>query len=234
MKKLINILILLVFFISCKEEPDCPCGFEETCVINGIRYWNGLKYLYFTSAKIEEIPECIGNLTSLEEISFMKNSGIIYIPESFGKLDRLKKLWLNECSIKYISNGFCGMDLLEELDLSDNEIDSLPYNIGELLHLTKLWAMENQIKEIPESIGDLSNVVELAFRKNEITGIPESIGNLDKLQKLYLQDNKLTILPESIKNLAGNLKELWLTGNLLTEEEKQKIREWLPNTELHL
>jgi hypothetical protein len=40
-------------------------------------------------------------------------------------------------------------------------------------------------------------------------------------------------LPESIKNISSNLSYLDLGGNQFSEEEKEKIRSWLPNTSIY-
>ena len=70
---------------------------------------------------------------------------------------------------------------------------------------------------------------ELDLSKNNLNNIPDFIGNLNNLEVLILNENKLRNLPETIKNLA-KLKRLEITNNKLTEEEKQKIKELLPES----
>jgi len=62
--------------------------------------------------------------------------------------------------------------------------------------------------------------------------LPESIGNLQKLYSLHLGNNEITNLPESFKNLKNSLRFLSLEGNNFSEEEKAKVEEWLPNTNI--
>ena len=102
----------------------------------------------------------------------------------------------------------------------------------------------NQLKELIKS-GQADNI-ELAFMI--ASGHGEDVENalftywhnsmnetnltwdeLKNLNSLNLNDNNLTSLPESIGNLT-NLKRLYLYGNRISDEEKERIKELLPNT----
>jgi internalin A len=84
---------------------------------------------------------------------------------------------------------------------------------------------------LPDSIGRLQTLKQLDLRYNELREVPESIGQLVNLQKLNLGYNQLRGLPESIKNLK-NLKLLQLERNKISEEAREKIKKWLPNTKI--
>jgi Leucine-rich repeat (LRR) protein len=88
----------------------------------------------------------------------------------------------------------------------------------------------NQLQEITPAIGKLKKLYSLWLTQNQITHLPPEIGELSQLVELNLSKNQLKCLPESIKKLAKNLQFLYLQGNLLFEEEKQKIKSWLPQT----
>jgi len=52
------------------------------------------------------------------------------------------------------------------------------------------------------------------------------------LINLNLQNNKLTSLPAEIANLKENLKNLYLYGNNFSQTEKDKVKGWLPKTDI--
>jgi len=52
------------------------------------------------------------------------------------------------------------------------------------------------------------------------------------LNNFNLGGNQLTSLPAEIAKLKDNLKELNLAGNPISQEEKDKIKSWLPNTNI--
>jgi len=65
-----------------------------------------------------------------------------------------------------------------------------------------------------------------------LTTLPAEVGEWMSLNTLDLQYNQLTVLPSEIANLKDNLKTLVLTGNNFSQEEKDKIKGWLPNTNI--
>jgi len=52
------------------------------------------------------------------------------------------------------------------------------------------------------------------------------------LQYLDLDNNQLISLPPEIANLKDKLEYLFLRGNNFSQEEKDKIKSWLPNTNI--
>lgn len=117
------------------------------------------------------------------------NNSLTGLPESFGKMNKLKLL-----------------------HLSDNQLSHMPNSIGMLSQLTHLCARRNRLTVLPDSIGQLVQLSSLALNNNQLTVLPESIGQLKNLQRLNLSGNQLKELPESLRNLKL-LKELYLHGN---------------------
>jgi Leucine-rich repeat (LRR) protein len=103
-----------------------------------------------------------------------------------------------------------------------------------LINLTNLDVLglhNNELKSLPDWIGKLKNLRRLYLSGNRLKSLPESIGNLTNLKKLDLHNNELKSLPESIENLT-NLRGLNLYDNPISDEEKERIKELLPNTDI--
>ena len=89
--------------------------------------------LNFNDKKLLKLPESIGQLINLQELSSSGNQ-ITELPESIGQLINL-----------------------QQLSLSDNQITELPESIGQLSNLQDLWVNDNKITKLPESLGQLVN-----------------------------------------------------------------------------
>jgi len=98
---------------------------------------------------------------------------------------------------------------------------------------TEINVANMELTELPDCIGGLINLEKLDAWNNNFTELPASIGSLINLEILSLADNSITSLPESIKNLSNNLKILDLENNPITDSEKIKIHNWLPNTVIY-
>ena len=124
-----------------------------------------LKYLekMYINAPIEKLPQCIGNLKSLQSLTLI-NTDLYRIPPSLGNLSRLKKLVLknnNFGSQADLCKILGNLNLLEVLDLSDNTIYNLSYEIGNLKSLKILNLSRNPLKTLPNSFKKLHNLNEL-------------------------------------------------------------------------
>lgn len=170
--------------------------------ING---WSGRMVL-------ERIPESIGNLKRLEELSIM-NTNITTIPNSIKKLKYLTKVGLKNNKIESLPDTLEELNHLEEIVVHYNQLKHFP-NINPAVK--KIWVHSNQIEILPDSIEKLKNLEILSADGNNISELPDAIGNLKKLENLSLQSNNLRILPESIGQLS-NLKYLNLNKNKLSK-----------------
>ena len=169
---------------------NIPCSWEGvTC------YGGNVTGLYLDDNQLGgSIPESLGKLSQLIELSLSDNQLSGSIPESLGKLN---KLWI-------------------VFNLSSNQLGgSIPESLGKLSKLMEFNLSGNQLGgSIPESLGKLSQLKKLNLSGNQLSGsIPESLGNIDYLMKLDLSNNQLGgSIPESLGKLS-NLKQLDLSGN---------------------
>ena len=146
-------------------------------------YNENIKVLKLYGNKIEELPERIGELTSLEKLYLGKNN-LKSLPESIGKLKNLKLL-----SVQY------------------NDLEKLPESIGELTNLEQLILNQNNIEYLPESITQLKKLSMLQLKFNELKILPDSIGQCEGLEFIHLNQNLLKELPSSLGDLR-KLREL--------------------------
>ncbi|XP_042977257.1 receptor-like protein kinase HSL1 [Carya illinoinensis] len=205
----------------------------------------GLRKLVIISCPLTgSFPPEIGNLSNLEELSLASNSKIVStFPSEFGKLKKLKFLWMAETNlIGEIPNTIGKMEALEKLDLSKNSLTGkipknlfMPKNLRIVyLHMNKLSGeippvvkafnldvvdlSENKLTgTIPDDFGKLINLTGLALFLNQLSGkIPDSIGRLPRLINLRLFNNNFSgSLPPELGRYSM-LETLWVSTNRLT------------------
>lgn len=116
------------------------------------------------------------------------------------------------------------------LNLSNQKLTSIPLYVFDLVNIEELNVSNNSLSgAIQSQIGQLVNLKVLNISNNLMTGVPAEIGKLQNLEFLDLSNNKLTGLPNELGNLK-NLKTLNLSGNLYSQQDLDKIRGSLQNT----
>ena len=170
--------------------------------------------LDLSGRSIEELPESIGELTSLTSLNLGSNR-LTVLPESIGKLMNLTFLNLGSNRLTVLPESIGKLTNLTSLNLGINRLTVLPELIGELTNLTSLNLENIHLTVLPESVGELTSLNSLNLGSNRLTVLPESIGKLTNITSLNLGINRLTVLPESIGQLS-NLKHFILWHNSLT------------------
>ncbi|PQQ20172.1 receptor-like protein 12 isoform X1 [Prunus yedoensis var. nudiflora] len=155
-----------------------------------------LQYLHLTSIDFNEsqIPDFIGSLTNLRNLSLHSCNLVGQIPSSFGNLTQL-----------------------QNLDLSGNQLQ--PKNLNwppALSSLTDLDLSANNVNQIPDFIGSLTNLRNLRLSSCNLVGpIPSSFGNLTQLQHLDLRYNQLQLENLNWPPALSSLTDLDLSGQNL-------------------
>jgi Leucine-rich repeat (LRR) protein len=121
---------------------------------------------------------------------------------------------------------------LNILKLAKNRIESVPEGISKLIFLQELDLGKNKLDGFPGGIVELVNLKKLVLNQNYIEGIPYMIKNLQKLEYLDMWSNNLGSFPESLNDLKA-LKEFDLRVIQFTAEEKERIKNLLPNAKIH-
>jgi Leucine-rich repeat (LRR) protein len=125
-----------------------------------------LKQLIIHCRRIKTLPETIGNLSTLKEISIYGCNRLKMLPESICNLSSLKRLDITLCSnIRKLPESFGNLRSLNDLYINNSKITSLPESIGDLPALKRIEVVNCNIKTIPISIQRKIDSKELSFIK---------------------------------------------------------------------
>lgn len=179
------------------------------------RDFNKITSISYTAKEVTEIPEEIGNLFNLHNLSLDYNR-IKEIPSQVSNLIGLQVLSLSSNQINIVPYELFNLTNLKSLSLKFNKITEIPSQISNLVNLEVLYLAGNNIINIFSKICNLTNLEILDLRKSNISIIPSEIKNLVNLRYLELGDNLITKVPPEFSSLI-NLKNLDLGYNQLNE-----------------
>ena len=177
---------------------------------------NGLTILDLAGLGLEQLPDAIGNLTSLETL-YLGGNQLTAVPDAIGNLTSLKELRLDSNQLTAVPDAIGNLTSLEALYLSGNQFTAVPDAIGKLTSLKTLWLHDNQLTVIPDAIGNLTSLKTLFLSGNQLTAVPNAIGNLTSLETVTLYGNQLTAVPDAIGNLTS-LETLALNDSPLPDD----------------
>lgn len=186
-------------------------------ISDSLRSLENLKTLVITNPGESKFPSFISYLDNLEILHIGLNNldflpptidhkfkkprrcvvgfPLVELPNSIGRLKKLKLLSITECSLKSIPDSIGHCEMLETIKLNTNKITN-----------------------IPKSIGNLKQLVTLDLWNNRIELIPYEIGSAEKLTNLRIHANRIVEMPKDIVQLK-NLKPVDLSGNLLLKKD---------------
>ncbi|KAI8810652.1 hypothetical protein BJ742DRAFT_867554 [Cladochytrium replicatum] len=108
---------------------------------------------------------------------------------------------------------------IQEIDFSDSDGGAVPWmELTSFPFLTTLRIQNAKLKEIPESVFSLTQLEVLDLRDNDIRLIPpDKFKHLRKLRELYLSGNRLTEFPwEDLTSAQSTLEILAFAGNTIS------------------
>ncbi|KAJ0794671.1 putative leucine-rich repeat domain superfamily [Helianthus annuus] len=151
--------------------------------------------------RCKELKSLPGSICSLQHLRVLnlQSSGIEEFPEDIGQLDSLETLDLLASDIKRLPDSICKLKHLKDLNLWGCKfLDKLPEDLGLLESLVKLNLSRCKIRDIPSSICKLKHLKVLELYKcSELMKLPENLGDLESLEELNLTDTPI-ILPHRI------------------------------------
>ena len=161
------------------------------------------------------IPDALGRLANLEQLSLNGNELTGPIPDELGSLSNLRSLRLGSNALSGpIPVALGRLSNLQSLSLYYNALSGpIPDALGSLADLLYLDLFGNELSgPIPAALGRLANLRGLRLDGNALSGpIPDELGSLANLQYLELNDNDLSgPIPAAFGRLA-NLERLDLS-----------------------
>ncbi len=193
-----------------------------------ISYLKGFEYHHIRSIYADYVQNV--EVYDDEVIELLRNYPILCFEfEVCTDLDFFNAKWEKIC---YIPPGIKSFKKLRLLELQFNLLSSLPNEFAELESLESIGLDGNRFTEFPMVLTRLPRLSSLRMQNNRMSIIPEEIKKISNtVHHLLLDNNQLTCLPECIKEFH-KLAYLSLTGNQISESEQEKIRSWLPKTEI--
>ncbi|WVZ54680.1 hypothetical protein U9M48_005444, partial [Paspalum notatum var. saurae] len=177
-------------------------SFLPSVQLSSIVQIKNLKYLEISGLYFESLPEAISDIWSLQAVHLI-NSGLLELPKSIGKLQKLRTLNLSGCGeLECLPDSIGDCNLLSSIDLYKcTSLTALPKSIGKLQKLRMLnLSYCEKLNCLPDSIGDCRMLSSIDCCGCEyLTALPNSVGKLQTLRTLNLSGCwMLKCLPDSI------------------------------------
>ena len=163
---------------------------------------------------LQALPDSIGKLTRLRELKIDNGDGCAMnpvLPETIGNLQALEKLILNGAQNP---NGD---------GPQPGKRHPFPHSMYKLKSLTLLDLGRNGLEEIPVFVKDLPRLKELRLSWNKLTTIPPFVSNLNALMTLDLQGNDLADLPD-VLNALPKLTRIAIGNNCRITQNAAKMK----------
>ncbi len=192
----------------------------------------------------------LGNYPNLEILRISCLEGLQALPDSIGKLPKLKELIIdngNGCTMNPILPESIGnLESLEKLvlygaqdprkpgdpdDLPQKNRHKFPASMSRLKNLVYLDLGRNGLSELPSFVKDLPKLRELGFAWNmRLKEIPKFITELHELTTLKLDSDGLSDLPDFLNTLP-KLSRITLGNNCVITQspsKKKQLRKRFP------
>ncbi|XP_031264851.1 receptor-like protein 6 [Pistacia vera] len=196
-----------------------------------------LRFLYMSGMILsEELPDSIGGLRSLRQLSLHNCSLMRSVPIQLGNLTELTVLDLSDNHFSgHIPSSLSNLPQLHHLDLSSNNFSGeIPNIFTNLSQLSFLSCTNNRlVGPIPSHVSEVRNLAFIYLHGNSLNGtIPSWLSTLPLLQDINLSNNQLNgNIPEFQSN---SLQTLYLRNNSLDGSIPSSIFELPHLTELEL
>lgn len=202
---------------------------EKAKLPENIGLLKGVKKLDLNGNKLNELPQGLVNMTSLESINLHNNPTIDIdnVGQILANVPKLKSVKLSGCKLEALGESFGKLNQIEELDLNLNSIVNLPANLEGMKKLRSINLSRNSKLnsiQIYSAMAQIPNLEELDLSDCGLSELSPGIGTMTKLKKLILTNNPIKKIASEIGNLS-QLEEFYLSAG-----QSQKDR--IPLTEL--
>jgi Leucine-rich repeat (LRR) protein len=207
-----------------------------THISSDIKNLKNLQYLLiWYSWNLFSLPDEIGDLAQLQELTVDGSPRISYLPHTIRKLNQLRTLSIRYTGIRelpiqitdlynltklslegnygllYLPRGMHRLNLLRDVELLKSEWSSFN-ELQDISNLQSLKISSCFLNEYPTVLSNLSSLKKLDLSKNNLTSLPISISKLKGLNELVLDSNNFTKIPREL-TLLKNLTKLRLSQN---------------------
>ncbi|XP_070675116.1 probable LRR receptor-like serine/threonine-protein kinase At3g47570 isoform X2 [Malus domestica] len=195
-----------------------------------------VKGIYLDDNKFEELPNEIGSLGQLEELSVQDNAlkGSAFLPVLNISSLIAFSLFGNNMSGSLPDNICDHLWSVQLINLGQNQLDGpIPSKLWQCKELREITLQSNNFRgSIPKSLGNLTYLSKIFFFNNNLEGtIPDEIGDLPQLENLALGINNLNgVIPFKLFNKT-TIREISLFFNQLSGGLPANIGLNVPNLE---
>lgn len=202
----------------------------------GIWRLNNLTELHLTECDLQQFPERLVNLKSLNVLDLSKNQITKVNGNVLTDFKNLKLLNLSHNLIYYIPIEILYLArCLISLDISHNRLTSLPYTLAYMSGLKTLNVSHNRLTHFPDSIINPSlrkpSLTRLRLDSLDISGnemnneIPSPVGSCTIISESFIDQNG-----HKGSETLPKLKEISASAVIRKVINLQLINEWLPRT----
>ncbi|XP_031102592.1 receptor kinase-like protein Xa21 isoform X2 [Ipomoea triloba] len=154
------------------------------------------------------IPNEIGNLSNLYDLSLATNDITGFLPTTIRDLQNLQRFILSEDRLKgSFPEVLCQLRNLGMIDLTKNKFAGpISDCLGNVSTLREIYFSQNEFIDLPRNLWNLENLLRLHLRSNNLHGfLPQEIGNAKTAILIDLSNNKLS---GEIPSTIGGLTQL--------------------------
>jgi Leucine-rich repeat (LRR) protein len=195
----------------------------HTSALTAILQTKNLRYLNISRLKYETLPEVISDIWSLQALH-VTFSDLVKLPESIGKLQKLRVVNLSCCfHLTSLPDSIGNCVMISSINLFGCvKIATLPSSISRNKRLRVLRLGGTKIERLPSSITTLENLECLDLQRcSELVELPDGIANLKKLVVLNLQGcGMLLAIPKGVGQVT-RLEKLGLYVMGVDENDAQ-------------
>jgi hypothetical protein len=201
-KQLVDLIHTIACHIGSMDNGRITFWVKKDCTVEKIRTCS---YLRLYQAELDEVPDAIRQLTSLDTIDLAGNR-LKTVPRWIRGLPHLSNLNLGRNRIQKLPDEIAFLNNLKEINLYDNELDAVPPQVFRIKSLQRLHLDDNKITAISPEIGLLKNLEFLSIVQNGLITIPREIKELKSLTTFCcLYDNDLDEVSVKITQELGNI-----------------------------
>ena len=168
---------------------------------------------------LTQFPREIFKFSQSLEILDLSNNQLDRLPDDFGRLKKLKILFMSYNNFDHVPAVLADCPALEMIGMKANGIKTVAEHA---LPDTTRWLIltDNNIERLPHSMGKLTQLRKLALSGNRLQSLPDSMANCQALELVRLSANQLTVLPDWLLSLP-KLSWLAFAGNPLCDVSKR-------------